>query len=116
MEAPPILLSQALNLVLISVGALAVGLLWLVLRTQRRTVPQAASHSEVFRALSGLQLAIIVTDVQNSTKLWESHPVLMRHALGLHDALLRSEMARHGGYELLTEGDSFQVLYVTPCD
>lgn len=64
----------------------------------------------MFKALNGVQLAVVVTDVQNSTKLWESHPHEMRHALDMHDTLLRSEIARQGGYELLTEGDSFQVI------
>jgi adenylate cyclase len=54
-------------------------------------------------------VALVVTDVQNSVKLWEGFPREMNQALRMHDQLLRAEIARVGGYEVTTEGDSFQV-------
>ena len=51
--------------------------------------------------------AIVLTDVQGSTALWEADPKAMRHALNLHDDIIRALRAEHGGYEIDTEGDAF---------
>ena len=55
------------------------------------------------------QVTVVVTDVQNSTLLWESCPQEMNAAIEMHDSLMRRLIAAHRGVELLTEGDSFQV-------
>lgn len=62
------------------------------------------------------EVAIIFTDVQGSTELWEQHPEAMRTALALHDSILRAEIARHGLYEVKTEGDAFMVTARTGAD
>jgi hypothetical protein len=54
------------------------------------------------------QVTVVVTDVQNSTLLWESFPLEMNAAIEMHDSLMRRLIAGHRGVELLTEGDSFQ--------
>jgi len=51
--------------------------------------------------------AIVLTDVQGSTALWEADAVAMRQALNLHDEIIRELRAEHGGYEIDTEGDAF---------
>jgi hypothetical protein len=56
-----------------------------------------------------VDVTVVVTDVQNSTLLWEGFPREMCAAIEMHDALMRRLIAAHGGVELLTEGDSFQV-------
>ena len=48
--------------------------------------------------------AIVLTDVQGSTALWEADPKAMRNALNLHDEIIRELRAEHGGYEIDTEG------------
>lgn len=48
--------------------------------------------------------AIVLTDVQGSTSLWEADPKAMRAALNLHDEIIRGLRADHGGYEIDTEG------------
>lgn len=51
--------------------------------------------------------AIVLTDVQGSTALWEADPVAMRTALQMHDDIIRVIRADNGGYEIDTEGDAF---------
>lgn len=59
-------------------------------------------------------VTIVFTDVQDSTKLWDRSPDLMRKVLTAHDAIMRSTLARRGGYEVKTEGDSFMVAFSEP--
>lgn len=52
---------------------------------------------------------------QDSTRLWELLPAsTMDSAIDLHHACLRTCSAAHGGYEALTEGDSFTLAFHTP--
>lgn len=39
-----------------------------------------------------------------------------RHALQLHDRLLREHIFKRGGYEVKTEGDAFMVAFTDPLD
>jgi class 3 adenylate cyclase len=55
--------------------------------------------------------AVIFTDVQGSTSLWEFNPSAMQKALRLHDQIIRQTIANHRGYEIKTEGDSFQLVF-----
>ncbi|WNG41765.1 AAA family ATPase [Archangium violaceum] len=58
-------------------------------------------------------LALVFTDVQGSTRLWERCSAGMRVALGLHDQVLRSALPEHDGYEVKTQGDSFMVAFAS---
>jgi class 3 adenylate cyclase len=55
--------------------------------------------------------ALVLTDVQGSTELWEADPMAMKKALELHDAIIRKLCAQHRGYEVDTEGDSFLLAF-----
>ena len=57
------------------------------------------------------KVALVFTDVQGSTQIWEQEPETARHSLKAHDAVMRSELHRHGGYEVKTEGDAFMVAF-----
>ncbi len=59
-------------------------------------------------------VTLVFTDVQDSTKLWDRSPDLMRRVLTAHDAIMRSTMARRAGYEVKTEGDAFMVAFTDP--
>jgi len=54
---------------------------------------------------------LVFTDVEGSTDLWEKKPLEMARALELHNQILRRELARHRGYEVKTEGDSFMIAF-----
>lgn len=60
------------------------------------------------------RLVFVHTDVQNSSKLSNVN----RSAYGIiqqrHDAIVRKALATHGGFEIATEGDAFQVAFAVP--
>lgn len=51
-------------------------------------------------------LALVFTDIRNSTHLWEVNPG-MPAAIRMHNLLLRRQLRLCGGYEVKTEGDAF---------
>jgi adenylate cyclase len=56
-------------------------------------------------------LALVFTDIKNSTLLWESNPVAMRAAIKVHNTIMRRALRNIGGYEVKTEGDAFMVTF-----
>ncbi|KAF5095852.1 hypothetical protein D0Z00_002992 [Geotrichum galactomycetum] len=59
-------------------------------------------------------LAMVFTDIKNSTLLWETAPVAMRAAIKVHNSIMRRQLRIIGGYEVKTEGDAFMVSFPTP--
>lgn len=56
----------------------------------------------------GPDTALVLTDVQNSTTLFEILPTeVMDRAMRLHDECFRRNLTKHRGYESATEGDAF---------
>ncbi|KAF7977720.1 hypothetical protein HWV62_2778 [Athelia sp. TMB] len=51
-------------------------------------------------------VALVFTDIRNSTHLWEVNPG-MQTAMRLHNTLLRRQLRFFGGFEVKTEGDAF---------
>ncbi|KAL9101660.1 MAG: hypothetical protein Q9163_003099 [Psora crenata] len=58
-------------------------------------------------------LALVFTDIKNSTMLWETCPVAMRSAIKSHNEVMRRQLRVIGGYEVKTEGDAFMVSFPT---
>lgn len=56
------------------------------------------------------QVAIVFTDIVNSTSLWETNPS-MPTAIKMHHSFMRRQLRLDGGYEVKTEGDSFMVSF-----
>ena len=56
------------------------------------------------------QVAIVFTDIVNSTVLWETNQG-MPTAIKMHHNLMRRQLRLDGGYEVKTEGDSFMVSF-----
>ncbi|PWN50986.1 hypothetical protein IE53DRAFT_368439 [Violaceomyces palustris] len=56
------------------------------------------------------QVALVFTDIKNSTSLWETNGG-MQTAMRLHNYLLRRQLRTIGGYEVKTEGDAFMVSF-----
>jgi adenylate cyclase len=57
-------------------------------------------------------LALVFTDIRNSTHLWEANAG-MNTAMRLHNKLLRRQLRFCGGYEVKTEGDAFMCSFPT---
>jgi len=55
------------------------------------------------------KVAIIFTDVQNSTGLWEQNAEAMRESMTLHHNAIREVIQKHKAYEVKTIGDSFMI-------
>ena len=58
-------------------------------------------------------VAIIFTDIKNSTLLWETWPQAMRSSIKIHNEVMRRQLRIIGGYEVKTEGDAFMVSFPT---
>ena len=59
---------------------------------------------------------LIFTDIQDSTKLWQSIPDTMPTVLATHDECVRALIEAHGGYEVKTEGDAFMISFTSAGD
>jgi class 3 adenylate cyclase len=55
--------------------------------------------------------AIVFTDIEGSTALWENQPVAMEMAVDDHHKLVRDLIHDHNGYEVKTIGDSFMIAF-----
>src|SRR5215472_13006693 len=61
-------------------------------------------------------VTLLFTDIEGSTRLWESHATAMRAALARHDALLRHCIDDHDGHVFKTGGDAFCAAFHTAPD
>jgi class 3 adenylate cyclase len=59
-------------------------------------------------------LTFLFTDVEGSTRLWETNPQLMRSALARHDEIIRAAIADSGGNLVKTTGDGLMAVFATP--
>ncbi|CAG8543027.1 9497_t:CDS:10, partial [Racocetra fulgida] len=59
------------------------------------------------------QVALVFTDIKNSTFLWETKSEAMRSAIKSHNQIMRRCLRNIGGYEVKTEGDAFMVSFPT---
>jgi class 3 adenylate cyclase len=66
---------------------------------------------EAQRAPQTDALAIVFTDIEKSTRLWEANPSAMAAALEKHNRILRQLIQQYNGYEVKTIGDSFMVAF-----
>eukprot|EP00755_Sulcionema_specki_P022057 Sspe_Gene.13744::Locus_4721_Transcript_1_1_Confidence_1.000_Length_5612::g.13744::m.13744 len=82
------------------------------------SVPRVESFRHLSRYESFMQgeVALVFTDVQNSTALWNKDLHAMRTAMQFHNELMRSTLTQMGGYEVKTEGDAFMVSFRSPAD
>ncbi len=61
-------------------------------------------------------VTFLFTDIEGSTRLWETQPEAMRTALARHDALLRLSIGQHDGRIFKTGGDAFYAAFGTAPD
>ncbi len=61
-------------------------------------------------------VTLLFTDIEGSTRLWETQATAMRAALVRHDALLRHCIGAHDGHVFKTGGDAFCAAFHTASD
>ena len=59
-------------------------------------------------------LTFLFTDIEGSTRLWDSQPELMRTALARHDFIVRGAIEHSGGSVFKTVGDAFCAAFAKP--
>jgi TolB-like protein/class 3 adenylate cyclase/Flp pilus assembly protein TadD len=59
-------------------------------------------------------LTFLLTDIEGSTRMWQSAPDAMQTALARHDAILRQAIEARGGHVFKTAGDAFFAAFATP--
>eukprot|EP00879_Flechtneria_rotunda_P023949 GHRR01025369.1.p1 GENE.GHRR01025369.1~~GHRR01025369.1.p1 ORF type:complete len:969 (+),score=296.48 GHRR01025369.1:353-3259(+) len=59
------------------------------------------------------EVAFVFTDIESSTELSNQDPDAFKQLQEVHDQIMREGIAKHHGYEIITEGDSFQVAFAT---
>lgn len=57
------------------------------------------------------KVTFLFSDIEGSTKRWESHPSAMQAAVARHERILSDAFARHHGYVFKTIGDAFCVAF-----
>jgi len=65
------------------------------------------------RPLPSGTVTFLFTDIEGSTKRWETHGDDMRVAVERHDSVLRGVFEQHGGYVFKTVGDAFCVAFTS---
>jgi len=58
-------------------------------------------------------VTFLFTDIEGSTRLWETQREAMTAALARHDALLRQCIEERGGHIFKTAGDAFCAAFAT---
>ncbi|KAG2495324.1 hypothetical protein HYH03_006594 [Edaphochlamys debaryana] len=101
-----------------ALAALAAGAVAFVTMKWRRGLAKASRAQGTAPPGPG-PLSLVVTDIEDSTRLWEWEGLaadVMDAALRLHQRVLREAALEHRGYESATEGDSFILAFGSPVD
>ncbi|GIL44411.1 hypothetical protein Vafri_1891 [Volvox africanus] len=94
--------------VLVPVGTTLLAIVACLLVWRRVSGHRSLLYGSVKAPMAGPQTTLLITDIQDSTSLWEVLPdVIMDAALKVHHTVVRQALAKHVGYESATEGDSF---------
>ena len=56
-------------------------------------------------------LTFLFTDIQDSSRLWDEHPEPMRQSLALHNEIVLSAVADHGGAIVKDRGDGYLAVF-----
>src|SRR5581483_8843100 len=62
------------------------------------------------------EVTLMFTDIEGSTRGWDTYRERFHEALQRHNALIREAIAAWNGYEVKTIGDSFMVAFSDPLD
>ena len=85
-------------------------------RPARDSMPSAPRADSTGGPLPAGTVTFLFTDIEGSTRLWESQQAAMQAALPRHDALVRQCVAGHDGHVFKTGGDAFCAAFHTAAD
>src|SRR5450755_4866382 len=74
---------------------------------------------EPHRAHASLPIGAVTflfTDIEGSTRLWETQHAAMQQALAHHDAIMRDAIAANDGYLVKTTGDGAHAAFAIAAD
>lgn len=54
---------------------------------------------------------IVLTDIIDSTRLYNEDPIMMRHCMALHYEMIITMLRKHRGHVVSNEGDSFHIAF-----
>eukprot|EP00727_Mastigamoeba_balamuthi_P012937 m51a1_g8266 putative serine threonine kinase (1615) ;mRNA; r:28556-34364 len=89
---------------------------WSGIVDQLESAIKADDAQKVYIEPPSGMLALVFTDIQGSTHLWEWNAALMKKALHRHNDIMREVLRKHNGYEVKTEGDAFMIAFQSPPD
>ncbi|KAJ9529019.1 hypothetical protein QJQ45_007090 [Haematococcus lacustris] len=122
--SPPLAGGPALStpllatVIAVSVGVcslLMVLLVVIITHLRRNAKLQRSLLGHVLPPAAGDKATLVITDVQGSSKLWETLPAgVMEASMKVHDEVVRRLALDSSGYEWATEGDSFLLCFHTP--
>ncbi|ADO69370.1 ATP-binding protein [Stigmatella aurantiaca] len=81
-----------------------------------RVTGKCAAESSGRRSPPSGTVALVFTEIQSATRLWERCVTGMREALEIHDRVLRALLESGTGYEVKVQGGSFMVAFPSPVD
>ncbi|GMQ84501.1 MAG: hypothetical protein BMS9Abin07_0065 [Acidimicrobiia bacterium] len=61
-------------------------------------------------------ISVLFTDIEGSSRLWETHPGAMETALAVHDTIVRDAVIGAGGTVVKGTGDGFMAVFPSPID
>ena len=73
--------------------------------------PSAGADSSLEMDLPTGTVTFLFTDIEGSTRLWETEPGAMARSLTLHNETLRAAFGHHGGVVYSTMGDGMAVVF-----
>jgi TolB-like protein/class 3 adenylate cyclase/Tfp pilus assembly protein PilF len=86
-------------------------------RAHPHTTVSSSTHADASKSpLPTGTVTFLFTDIEGSTRLWESQQAAMQAALPRHDALVRQCITSHGGHVFKTGGDAFCAAFHTAPD
>ncbi|KAG1672359.1 hypothetical protein FOA52_010977 [Chlamydomonas sp. UWO 241] len=101
------------------VAALLIAVLagWWYKRHYRRRREALAPHLLFAEPQPGPNTTLVVTDIQDSTNMWETLPGdVMDESLVTHNTIMQRCLSEHHGVKSATEGDSFIMAFHTATD
>jgi hypothetical protein len=101
----------------VSVVAVVAAVCWVAWVYHKRSAAHMTLTGRVKAPGVGPDTTLLITDIQDSTVLWETQSqAVMDVVIKLHHHAIREQLLKHHGYESTTEGDSFILAFHTARD